>query len=56
MVYPNEIRLLKKEQAERYENSINTVTIKKNKHGRRVPEQYVELSYDESSDEEEIFE
>jgi len=56
MVYPNEIRVLKKGQAERYENSIITVTIKKNEHGRRVPEQYIELPYDESSDEEEIFE
>lgn len=55
MVYPNEIRVLTKQTVEKYEDNVVTVHIKKNKHGRRVPEGYIEIPHHESLDEEEMF-
>lgn len=55
MVYPNEVRVLTKETVEQYKNNIITVHIKRNKHGRRVPERYIEIPYRKSSSKEEMF-
>jgi hypothetical protein len=56
MVYPNEIRVLTKETVQLYEKSLITVHIKVDKKtGRKVPETYIEIPYQESSDEEKMF-
>ena len=55
MVYPNEIRVLTKETVERYESNIVTAYIKWNKDGRKVPEKYIAVPYEESCAEKEMF-
>lgn len=56
MVYPNEIRVLTKEIVEHYKDNIITAYIKWNKNGRKVPEKYISVLYEDSLDEEKMFE
>jgi hypothetical protein len=56
MVYPNQIRVLTRETVQLYEKSVITVLIKVDKKtGKKVPERYIEIPYEDSSEEEKMF-
>lgn len=56
MVYPNEVFVLNRKTIEPYKDNITTAYIKKNKHGRPIPEKYIAIPCVKAYPEETLFE
>jgi len=56
MVYPNQVLVLNKKAIEPHKDERTVAYIKKNKLGRKIPERYIPISYEEAFAEETMFE